>query len=234
MSTASSGTSSCSSGSRSTRSFTGGRRSWGRHEESRSRALDRRAHRAVRLAPELRRALVALGLGMRVPLETRAVHDRRGLGADRRRIRDARLDRVAAPRPRAARRGRRRDSPLAHSGDHGNRPQRVFDPAHRGPGDSGDHARGVRMRRLLPLLLPAAALAHETGPFQPDDLWRGWTFDAGVVIPLALAAILYLRGARTDRGVTMRRQACFWAGWTVLALSLVSPLHPLGEVLFSA
>ena len=31
-----------------------------------------------------------------------------------------------------------------------------------------------------------------------------------------------------------RQQACFWAGWTILALALVSPLHPLGEVLFSA
>jgi len=27
---------------------------------------------------------------------------------------------------------------------------------------------------------------------------------------------------------------CFWCGWTALALSLISPLHPLGGVLFSA
>ena len=79
-----------------------------------------------------------------------------------------------------------------------------------------------------------AALAHEGEPLEPHDLWTAWSFEPGVVIPLALAALLYLRGARASRGITPRQQACFWAGWTVLALALVSPLHPLGEVLFSA
>lgn len=92
------------------------------------------------------------------------------------------------------------------------------------------------MKRLavLWLLLPALALAHEGEPLEPHDLWSAWTFDPGVVIPLAIAALLYLRGARTSRGITVRQQAFFWSGWTVLALSLISPLHPLGEVLFSA
>jgi putative membrane protein len=89
-------------------------------------------------------------------------------------------------------------------------------------------------RRLALLFLPALALAHEGEPLEPHDLWRAWTFDPGVAIPLALSALLYLRGARTSRGASSRQQCCFWAGWTVLALSLVSPLHPLGEVLFSA
>jgi putative membrane protein len=88
--------------------------------------------------------------------------------------------------------------------------------------------------RCLLLLLPTLALAHESGPLQPDDLWTAWSFEPGIVIPLALAALLYLRGARLARGIAPRQRACFWAGWTVLALSLVSPLHPLGEVLFSA
>jgi putative membrane protein len=68
----------------------------------------------------------------------------------------------------------------------------------------------------------------------PHDLWRAWRFEAGVVLPLAIAAALYLRGARMERGVTYRQFICFWAGWTVLILALVSPLHPLGESLFSA
>jgi putative membrane protein len=91
------------------------------------------------------------------------------------------------------------------------------------------------MKRALALLaIPALALAHEGEPLAPHDLWSAWSFDAGTVIPLALSAILYARGARTSRGITARQQAFFWTGWTVLALSLVSPLHPLGEALFSA
>lgn len=92
------------------------------------------------------------------------------------------------------------------------------------------------MRRFgaLWFLLPALALAHEGEPLEPHDLWSAWSFEPGVVVPLALAAFLYLRGARTSRGITIRQQAFFWSGWTVLALSLVSPLHPLGEALFSA
>lgn len=91
------------------------------------------------------------------------------------------------------------------------------------------------MRRFGALfLLPAVALAHEGEPLEPHDLWTAWSFEPGVVIPLALAALLYLLGARTSRGITRRQQAFFWSGWIVLALSLVSPLHPLGEALFSA
>jgi putative membrane protein len=94
--------------------------------------------------------------------------------------------------------------------------------------------RRAALRSLPLLLLPLTAFAHEGEPLEPHDLWMAWSFDPGVVIPLALAAVLYLRGARASRGITSRQQACFWAGWTVLALALVSPLHPLGEVLFSA
>ncbi|HWE49421.1 MAG TPA: cytochrome c oxidase assembly protein [Bryobacteraceae bacterium] len=68
----------------------------------------------------------------------------------------------------------------------------------------------------------------------PDNLWTFWEFDPGVVISLALAGILYWRGSRLSRGVTRREQICFWAGMGVLIVSLISPLHPLGEQLFSA
>lgn len=61
-----------------------------------------------------------------------------------------------------------------------------------------------------------------------------WEFDPGVVIPLALSALLYARGSYVQRIANRREQACFWLGWTALVLALVSPLHPLGEVLFSA
>jgi cytochrome c oxidase assembly factor CtaG len=84
------------------------------------------------------------------------------------------------------------------------------------------------------LALPVLAAAHTGEPLEPHDLWTAWEFDPGVVIPLVLSAALFARGARRSRGVTRERIACFWAGWALLAVALVSPLHPLGEALFSA
>lgn len=74
-------------------------------------------------------------------------------------------------------------------------------------------------------------LAHAAGPLQPDDLAGAWQLEPGVVILLALSAVLYARGVRDEVG---SRIACYWAGLATLALALLSPLHPLGEVLFSA
>jgi cytochrome c oxidase assembly factor CtaG len=34
--------------------------------------------------------------------------------------------------------------------------------------------------------------------------------------------------------LTALQKACFWSGWSTLVVALVSPLHPLGEELFSA
>jgi putative membrane protein len=65
-------------------------------------------------------------------------------------------------------------------------------------------------------------------------IWFHWEFDPGVVIPLLLSAALYAHGTRRQRIDTRREAACFWCGWAALAVALVSPLHPLGEVLFSA
>ncbi len=87
---------------------------------------------------------------------------------------------------------------------------------------------------FLILLTPLLAFAHPGEPLHPDDLWSAWEFDPGVVIPLVVSAFLYARGARRHRGLRLREQFCFWAGWSTLALALVSPLHPVGEVLFSA
>jgi cytochrome c oxidase assembly factor CtaG len=78
------------------------------------------------------------------------------------------------------------------------------------------------------------ALAHSGEPLEPHDLWRSWSFDPGIVVPLLVTAILFLRGARRNRGVSRVQFGCFWSGWLLLALALVSPLHPAGEALFSA
>lgn len=92
------------------------------------------------------------------------------------------------------------------------------------------------MRRQAFLVLCSAmafappGLAHEGEPLAPHDLWKAWEFDPGIVIPLAIMALLF--GAA--RGVSFRRKAAFWTGWGSLVFALVSPLHPLGESLFSA
>jgi putative membrane protein len=84
------------------------------------------------------------------------------------------------------------------------------------------------------LLLPSLASAHPGEALQPDDLWSAWEFDPGVVIPLALSGVLYAIGSRRHSGLTSLQRLCFWAGWLSLGAALISPLHPLGEVLFSA
>ncbi len=77
-------------------------------------------------------------------------------------------------------------------------------------------------------------MAHESGPLHPDDLARAWQVEPCAGALLVLSAALYVRGARRPRGVTTTQSACFWSGLAMLALALFSPLHPLGEVLFSA
>jgi putative membrane protein len=66
------------------------------------------------------------------------------------------------------------------------------------------------------------------------SIWTDWEFDPGVVIPLAISAVLYRIGSGRHVGLTRVQRTCFWAGWLSLVIALVSPLHPLGEVLFSA
>ncbi|HEY2018511.1 MAG TPA: cytochrome c oxidase assembly protein [Bryobacteraceae bacterium] len=87
---------------------------------------------------------------------------------------------------------------------------------------------------VLLAMAPILAMAHEGGPLRPDDLWTAWKLEPGAVIPLALSAWLYARGASTSRGVRPRQSAYFWTGLAILTIALISPLHPLGEVLFSA
>jgi len=68
----------------------------------------------------------------------------------------------------------------------------------------------------------------------------GWSMEPGVVVPLLLSAALYGRGAielaRRGHGVANRRLhvASFAAGWLVVAVALLSPLHEISEQLFSA
>lgn len=89
-------------------------------------------------------------------------------------------------------------------------------------------------------LAPRRAQAHEGEPLAPHDLLAAWVLEPGIVLPLLLSAVLYFAGLRalwrTERGRGIRRweAGAFLAGWLALVLALISPLHPLGEVLFSA
>lgn len=83
--------------------------------------------------------------------------------------------------------------------------------------------------------------AHVGRPLEPHDLWRAWTFEPVTVVLLGVSGWLYARGlgrlwraAGAGRGVRRREAWSFAGGWLVLALALLSPLHALGEVLFSA
>jgi putative membrane protein len=89
------------------------------------------------------------------------------------------------------------------------------------------------MRVLLLLFALRAAEAHAGEPLAPHDVWTAWRFEPGVVLPIAAAAILYYAGARRAR-IPARQRYSFWTGVAVLALALAGPIHPLGEVLFSA
>jgi putative membrane protein len=91
-------------------------------------------------------------------------------------------------------------------------------------------------------LLPFSFVsAHEGKPHSFHDLWYTWGRDPVVIACLGLTAWLYVRGVRRmwrepgrGRG---RRKGEVWAfagGWASLFVALVSPLHPWGEVLFSA
>jgi putative membrane protein len=84
--------------------------------------------------------------------------------------------------------------------------------------------------------------AHEGKPHSFHDLPYTWGRDPFIIAGLALTAWLYWRGARrvwresSERGRSVRRSEAwaFCAGWLALFIALVSPLHPWGEVLFSA
>jgi putative membrane protein len=85
------------------------------------------------------------------------------------------------------------------------------------------------------------ALSHDGRPHRPRDLLTTWGLDPVVIVSLALAGALYVLGLRrlwrdasAGRGIRKWEAVAFGAGWLSLFVALVSPLHPLGEVLFSA
>src|SRR5438067_13268898 len=86
-------------------------------------------------------------------------------------------------------------------------------------------------------------LAHgdDEAPANAAELLRAWATEPYIWIGLALAAWLYIRGLRrmwrdggAGCGVKKWEARCYAGGWFALFVALISPLHPLGRVLFSA
>lgn len=92
---------------------------------------------------------------------------------------------------------------------------------------------------LFPLSF--AVNAHEGKPHSFDDLWRAWSFDPLIVAGLVLSAWIYGQGifnlwreTGRGKGIKVWEAVAFAGGWFSMFVALVSPLHPWGEVLFSA
>jgi putative membrane protein len=85
-----------------------------------------------------------------------------------------------------------------------------------------------------------AALLHPEGTHHVGELASRWTFEPLAAAGLALMAFLYAAGLRnlwrsagSGRGVKVWQALAFAAGWTTLALAVLSPVHALSGVLLS-
>jgi putative membrane protein len=91
---------------------------------------------------------------------------------------------------------------------------------------------GVRTIAGFTLALVAApAFAHGG-----HEHGIGWTLDPVLLIPLALALLVYVAGwVRLSKRASTRPQGTglFLSGWAMLTLSLTSPLHEAGERSFT-
>jgi putative membrane protein len=101
--------------------------------------------------------------------------------------------------------------------------------------------RRVALVMIGVLVTIVTASAHVPESVTPDRLWRTWTFEPFVVLPLCAVIVCYRLGvarmwrrAGRGRGVSRTRTLSFAAGITALVAALVSPLDALGGTLLSA
>lgn len=97
----------------------------------------------------------------------------------------------------------------------------------------------------MPAAISALVLALAVRPAaahgaQPHASMLVWSFDPWVVTPIVIAGLLHAFGSfrlwqrsRNSQGITGRPALIWWAGWLVLAVALVSPVHFIGEHLFA-
>jgi cytochrome c oxidase assembly factor CtaG len=112
-------------------------------------------------------------------------------------------------------------------------------PLRAGPPCAGARVRKARAA-LGFLFLVSTAAAHDFDPRAAGSPFTTWSPQASISLPLLVLLWFYLVGwvranaPSSDVGRRRRRLFCFLGGWLVLALSLISPLHALSELLFSA
>jgi cytochrome c oxidase assembly factor CtaG len=92
-------------------------------------------------------------------------------------------------------------------------------------------------RILLSVMVPWRALAHG-GDHDPGS---PWSLESWVAVTLLVSIVLYATGVirlwrrtRIGKGVKTWQAVSFAFGWICLAIALVSPVHQLGERLFTA
>jgi putative membrane protein len=89
---------------------------------------------------------------------------------------------------------------------------------------------------LFSVLGPHAAAAHGADEHEP---YLAWTFDPWIVGPLAVSGLMYLAGMNRlcrgtgYRGIRFWHAMAYGAGWLSLGIALMSPLHWLGEHVFT-
>jgi putative membrane protein len=83
---------------------------------------------------------------------------------------------------------------------------------------------------------PLLALAASLSASVPSVWSVPWSWEPAIVAPLALILATYVTGAlrRGHLSSLFWKHASFAAGWLSLFLALTSPIHELGEQLFSA
>lgn len=99
---------------------------------------------------------------------------------------------------------------------------------------------GRLKRYLVPfvLLAPLRVCAHGTGLLADGPRWwLGGLRSIGSVAAVVAAGVVFGVGyfrAPQPRTARSPKPRLYWSGWLALAVALVSPVHPLGDVLFSA
>ena len=90
------------------------------------------------------------------------------------------------------------------------------------------------------LMFCVAPARADSGAAAGQIVFTSWTWPPFIIIPLLLTAAFYALGVlrmwrRTSHaGLSWKPVACFASGWLSLAAALDSPIHELGEQLFSA
>lgn len=95
---------------------------------------------------------------------------------------------------------------------------------------------------VVVFLCTRCAFAHPGEAHITPQHWAtAWSWEPGIVIPIAITGVLYFLGVlriyrrnRRNPAISLWRVAAFVAGWLSLVVALLSPLHKMGAVLFSA